>query len=86
MRIRLTSVGLAGRRLIIDDSGSVPFAWGYDATIDEYPVVVDVATSELVANPMILAVRAARRLFMRFGWTAEQSVLLGSLTRFRKST
>jgi hypothetical protein len=85
MRVSVTAVGLAGRTLVMDDQRRVPLFQDYSATIAEFPDVSDVLAADLVADPMTLAVRVAHRLFQRFGWTPDETVLLDALTRFRDS-
>lgn len=67
MEISITFAGLNHRQLRMDDPSKVPFFRHRPAEIDEFPYVLRVDRSELVADARRLALSPAQRLFEQFG-------------------
>ncbi len=81
MLIRIETHGLRERALVADDPKRAGFARAYVATIDSLPFEAEYQRDDLVARSRSQAVRAARELFLRFGWSSVTEELLAEYQR-----
>lgn len=75
MNVRITLVGLQDRSLVVEDPRRAPLFADYKASLDEFPYEVELARTDLAADPREFALKAAIELFLRFGWEAREDVL-----------
>lgn len=76
MVVRIETHGLRGRALVADDPKRAQLAGQYVAMIDSLPFEAQYRRDDLVARARGEAVRAARELFLRFGWNSVTEELL----------
>ncbi|MDQ6948580.1 MAG: hypothetical protein M3256_20550 [Actinomycetota bacterium] len=74
--VRIETHGLRGRSLVVDDPKRANFFEPYVASIEGLPFEDEYSRDELIARARGEAVRAARHLFLRFGWTTVTEELL----------
>jgi hypothetical protein len=83
MHIELTTAGILGRSLVVDDPARVHFAFPYsNSSLSEFFQEFDLPRDELVAGTRDVAVSAARELFLRFGWKPSEAQLRGAIDGF----
>lgn len=68
VHIEVKLTGLKNRSLRNDDPLRMGFVHHYKTSIDEFPSIIDVSRTELIADPNSLALRHVQELFARFGW------------------
>jgi len=68
LHIEVKLSGLKNRSLWNDDPLRMGFVHQYRTSMDEFPSIVEVSRTELIANPNNLAIKEVQQLFARFGW------------------
>lgn len=68
--VEIETRGLEGRALVVGDRSRAEFFEPRIAQIDSFPFRAEYSREELAASAREQAVRAARELFLRFGWTS----------------
>lgn len=79
--VRIETHGLRGRALVVDDPRRAEFDDPHVASIDMFPFEATYRRDDLVASARGEAVRAARELFLRFGWMSVTEELLTAYQR-----
>jgi hypothetical protein len=82
MHIEATLRRLAGRVLFVDAPNRADMVQSSKATIDEFPYVLDLPRTELIASARDLAVRGAVEVFKRFGWDRSAEAVKGWQSEF----
>jgi hypothetical protein len=79
MHIKIVIGNLQDRFLYIDSSQNKwPFDRTYQISIDEFPYVKEVESSELITNSKEMAINVAKDLFQRFHWNIQDIEVLRS--------
>lgn len=81
MLVRIETHGLKGRALVAGDPNRAMLVRPYVAAIDSLPFEGQYRRDDLVSRARGEAVRAARELCLRFGWTAVTEDLLADYQR-----
>ena len=76
MNIRITTGGLAGRRLVVEDQKRAEFNQPYISGEDEVTFKRELSRDELIADGAAVAVKASQKVFRAFGWRSESSAIL----------
>ncbi|MFI7541387.1 hypothetical protein [Actinoplanes sp. NPDC049599] len=76
MNIRITTAGLAGRQLVVEDQRRAEFNQPYISGEDEVTFEKELSRDDLVANGAAIAVSASRKVFGAFGWRSENPAIL----------
>lgn len=85
MHIEVTVSGLQGRVLWVDSPNRFPMPRDYRASIKEFPYIVELPRTELIAAPRELALKPAMELFQRFNWNPPRELLQGVQEELRRS-
>jgi hypothetical protein len=75
MHVDIKISGLAGRALSMDVPGRFPLVRDYKATLESFPIAVDVPRTELIARSRELAASHAQDFYMRFGFSASTDII-----------
>lgn len=82
--IKIVFKGLKNRSLWVDSYNRMPFVQPLVASIDEFPHIVEVSRTKLIAEPRNLAIETAIELFRRFGWNATPEQLKDQQSELKK--
>jgi len=74
MHISITLRSINGRQLYMEDPART-LAWSNVAHIPEFTVDDVIQRDDLLAQPRVYARRAARQIFLRFGFDVNDTVL-----------
>lgn len=84
MHIEVQAGNIADRILFVDAPLRAGLHWRPKATINEFPYVIDLARTDLIANPRQHALDGAMELFKRFGWEGTVDVLRDWQAEFKR--
>lgn len=83
MHVSITTGGMTGRTLYVDNPYRLPFAFRpFTTQVDEFHQEFDLQRERLVAETRRLAIAAAHELYLRFGWDSPEPQLAAALEEF----